>query len=81
MRSLSGEFSAAIDSLRTEIVELRALTEAMLDFPEEDVDALHAEFRASGVTIARGPCDQVYGCRDFEVDDCNGYRLWFGNCP
>jgi tRNA modification GTPase len=43
MRSLSGEFSAAIDGLRTEIVELRALTEAMLDFPEEDVDALHRD--------------------------------------
>ena len=41
MRSLSGEFSAAIDGLRAGIVELRALTEAMLDFPEEEVDALH----------------------------------------
>ena len=41
MRSLSGEFSAAIDRLRERIVELRSLTEAMLDFPEEQVDALH----------------------------------------
>lgn len=41
VRSLSGEFSAAIDALRGKIVELRALTEAMLDFPEEELDPLH----------------------------------------
>lgn len=41
MRSLSGEFSAAIDRLREAMVELRALTEAMLDFPEDEVDTLH----------------------------------------
>jgi tRNA modification GTPase len=41
MRSLSGEFSAAIEQLRARLIELRALTEAMLDFPEEEVDALH----------------------------------------
>ena len=43
LRSLSGEFSAAIDRLRMKITELRALTEAMLDFPEEEVDALHRD--------------------------------------
>jgi tRNA modification GTPase len=41
MRSLSGEFSAAISAIATQLVELRALTEAQLDFPEEEVDALH----------------------------------------
>jgi predicted enzyme related to lactoylglutathione lyase len=44
----------------------------------DDADALHAEFVAKGVTIARGVCDQPYGCRDFDVEDCNGYRLCFG---
>ncbi len=44
----------------------------------DNADALHAEFSSKGVTIARGLCDQPYGCRDFEVDDCNGYRLCFG---
>jgi tRNA modification GTPase len=43
MRSLSGEFSAAIASLVAELTELRALTEAMLDFPEEDLDRIHRE--------------------------------------
>ena len=43
-----------------------------------DADALHAEFVAKGATIARGLCNQEYGCRDFDVLDCNGYRLCFG---
>ena len=41
LRSLSGEFSASLGELATELTELRALTEAMLDFPEEEVDTLH----------------------------------------
>jgi predicted enzyme related to lactoylglutathione lyase len=44
----------------------------------QDADALHAEFVAKGATIARGLCDQEYGCRDFDVLDLNGYRLCFG---
>src|SRR5438067_1403601 len=44
----------------------------------ENADALHAEFKSRGVTIPRGICDQPYGCRDFDVEDCNGYRLCFG---
>lgn len=43
-----------------------------------DADALHAEFVSKGATIARDLCDQEYGCRDFDVLDCNGYRLCFG---
>ena len=45
----------------------------------DDADALLAEFRTKGVTLARDICDQIYGCRDFEIDDCNGYRLCFGH--
>ncbi|MBC7803375.1 MAG: tRNA uridine-5-carboxymethylaminomethyl(34) synthesis GTPase MnmE [Candidatus Parcubacteria bacterium] len=41
LRSLDGEFSAAIGELVARLTELRALTEAMLDFPAEEVDALH----------------------------------------
>jgi predicted enzyme related to lactoylglutathione lyase len=44
----------------------------------EDADALYAEFKSKRVSIARDICDQVYGCRDFEVEDCNGYRICFG---
>jgi predicted enzyme related to lactoylglutathione lyase len=45
----------------------------------DDADALHAEFKARGVKITRAPCDQPYGCRDFDIEDCNGYRLCFGH--
>lgn len=44
----------------------------------DDADALHDEFRSKGVSIVRPPCDQPYHCRDFEIEDCNGYRLCFG---
>lgn len=45
----------------------------------EDADALRSEFAAKGVTIARDICDQPYGMRDFDIEDCNGYRLCFGH--
>jgi tRNA modification GTPase len=41
LRSLTGEFSAAIDALQRQMVELRALTEAQLDFPEDELDEVH----------------------------------------
>ena len=44
----------------------------------EDADALYSEFQAKVVKIARAICDQEYGCRDFDVEDINGYRLCFG---
>ena len=45
----------------------------------DDADALHAEWVAKGVRIVRPPCDQPYGCRDFEIEDIDGYRLCFGH--
>jgi predicted enzyme related to lactoylglutathione lyase len=45
----------------------------------DDADALHGEFASKGVKITRDICDQPYGCRDFDVEDCNGYRLCFGH--
>ncbi len=41
LRSLGGDFSTVIGKLAAGLTELRALTEAMLDFPDEDVDSLH----------------------------------------
>ncbi len=40
LRSLRGEFSAAIEELRRQLIELRMLVEATLDFPEEELDPL-----------------------------------------
>ena len=59
LRSLRGEFSAAIDTLRAGIVELRALTEAMLDFPEEEVDALHRDDAQAKLARVRAALEQV----------------------
>ena len=39
-RSMSGEFSKAINLLLEQLIHLRMLVEATLDFPEEDIDFL-----------------------------------------
>lgn len=39
-RSMSGEFSKAIKRLLEQLIHLRTLVEATLDFPEEDIDFL-----------------------------------------
>ena len=42
VRSLQGEFSRAVHALVDQLTELRALVEATLDFPDEDIDFLQA---------------------------------------
>ncbi len=61
LRSLSGEFSAAIAQLQSRLVELRALTEAMLDFPEEEVEGLHRDDAAARLEQVRGALADVLG--------------------
>lgn len=39
-RSMSGEFSGAVNALLAQLIHLRMLVEATLDFPEEDIDFL-----------------------------------------
>jgi tRNA modification GTPase len=53
LRSLTGEFSQAVGALASQLVELRALIEAMLDFPEEDVDSLHRDDAAARLARVR----------------------------
>jgi len=43
LRSLRGEFSEVVRGFAAQLVELRALVEATLDFPEEEVDPLDRE--------------------------------------
>ena len=57
VRSLQGDFSRAIDALMQPLIELRALTEATLDFPEEEVDflkSIQAETRLQNIREALG---------------------------
>ncbi len=53
LRSLRGEFSAVIGALAAQLVELRMLVEATLDFPEEDVDAVDRDQAATRLSRLR----------------------------
>jgi tRNA modification GTPase len=50
VRSLSGEFSKEIHTLRDALIHLRMLVEATLDFPEEDIDFLQKADAAGQLT-------------------------------
>ena len=39
-RSLNGEFSARVDAIKEQLIEIRLLVEAVLDFPEEQIDVV-----------------------------------------
>jgi tRNA modification GTPase len=43
LRSLSGAFSAAVDSLQEQLIRLRLHVESAIDFPEEEIDFLSDE--------------------------------------
>src|SRR5437762_4396224 len=53
LRSLSGEFSSAVHALVEQLVELRTLIEAMLDFPEEEVETVHRDDAAARLARLR----------------------------
>jgi tRNA modification GTPase len=57
-RSLSGAFSLEVDQLAKQLVRLRMLVEATLDFPEEEIDFLeaagaHAQLVAVNATLVQ----------------------------
>jgi tRNA modification GTPase len=56
---LSGEFSAAIGELQAKLVELRALTEAMLDFPKRTSIRFTATMRGRRLEEIRRALDEV----------------------
>jgi tRNA modification GTPase len=60
LRSLSGEFSQAVHAIVAQLTELRALTEAILDFPEEEVDELHREDAAARLATVRRELDLLF---------------------
>jgi tRNA modification GTPase len=59
LRSLAGEFSATVKNLAAQLTELRALTEAVLDFPQEEVDELHLDDARARLENARTSLDEV----------------------
>ena len=57
VRSLQGEFSKEVNQLLGQLIELRSLVEATLDFPDEEVDFLEA-------ADAFGRLDRLQQCLD-----------------
>ena len=43
-----------------------------------DADGLYREFKDRGATIDYELCDQPYGCREFGIQDLDGYDISFG---
>jgi tRNA modification GTPase len=58
-RSLGGAFSAQIDALGAQLVELRLLVEATLDFPDEEVDFLERAGARRRLAAAAAQLDGV----------------------
>jgi uncharacterized glyoxalase superfamily protein PhnB len=44
----------------------------------DDVDALHADFSGNGVEIVMPPTLRIYGMKELEIRDLDGYVLCFG---
>jgi len=59
MRSLQGEFSEVVRRLVGKLVRLRMLTEAMLDFSEEEIDELSVAQRKDGLKDLLGELDKT----------------------
>ena len=44
----------------------------------ENIDPLFEEYRSKGVKITRELESQGHGMREFEIEDCNGFKFRFG---
>ncbi len=44
----------------------------------DDVEALYTELNSRGATIDYEICTQPYGCREFGIQDLDGYDIAFG---
>lgn len=59
LRSLQGEFSKSIHRICDKLTELRAYTEATLDFPEEEIEAAGREWQKAGVLALINEIDSL----------------------
>lgn len=44
----------------------------------DDADAMYEELKGRGAIIDYELCDQPYGCREFGIQDLDGYDIAFG---
>lgn len=68
-RSLQGVFSSQIDDLAEQLLTLRMLVEATLDFPEEEIDFCRRPMRLGGWTASTRPCSS-FSARPGAVPGC-----------
>lgn len=61
VRSLQGEFSQAIRQMVGKLIQLRMLVEAMLDFPEEGIDAPDIARRDAQLGVLRKELERILG--------------------
>ena len=61
VRSLQGEFSQAIQQLVDKLIRLRMLVEAMLDFPEEGIDAPDIAQRDAQLDVLCKELEKILG--------------------
>lgn len=61
VRSLSGEFSQRVNALRDELIDLRMLVEATLDFPEEEIEFLQTYQAAAKLAGIAARLDAIIG--------------------
>lgn len=59
-RSLSGSFSAAVETLSEELIRLRLHVEAAIDFPEEEIDFLSDEALVKEIERCRQAFDLLH---------------------
>jgi uncharacterized glyoxalase superfamily protein PhnB len=48
-------------------------------FVVSDIEAFHKELTESGANIVEGTTKRIYGSTEFEVIDCDGHKLVFGD--
>lgn len=61
MRSLQGEFSAAIHGAVSRLIDLRMLVEATLDFPEEEIETSDRELCSGKLATLRAELARIEG--------------------
>lgn len=59
MRSLQGEFSLAINSLLSRLIELRILVEAEIDFPEEEIESYKNQYFAEKLQLLLDEVERI----------------------
>lgn len=45
----------------------------------DDIHGLHEELKSKGARILDGPVKRVYESTEIEVEDCNGFKIVFGD--